>query len=371
MRSKDKFRGCLIGGAAGDALGYPVEFLQHRQIVRKYGKNGITEYQTAGGIALISDDTQMTMFTVTGLLLGATRRTTRGIGGCSPGYISCSYHDWYKTQTECYPLEGEFHYSWLVNLPEMFSQRAPGNTCLLAIQMGGRGTIESPINQSKGCGGIMRVAPIGLYFNDSGQKPPFIDRFGAEVAALTHGHPLGYLPAAALVHILHKISEDEHATLLEAVLDAMEALQQEFFDLDNDAVEQIVAKMQCAVDLASTDLEEVAAIAKLGEGWIAEETLAIAIYCALKYEHDFDKALITAVNHGGDSDSTGAMTGSILGTYLGYDAIPAKYKTHLELHDRILELADDLHRDCQISSYAPDAVWEAKYVKMTYPDVSP
>ena len=44
MRDIDKFRGCLVGGAAGDALGYAVEFLREEQIFSKYGDKGITEY---------------------------------------------------------------------------------------------------------------------------------------------------------------------------------------------------------------------------------------------------------------------------------------------------------------------------------------
>ena len=90
-------------------------------------------------------------------------------------------------------------------------------------------------------------------------------------------------------------------------------------------------------------------------------TLAIAVYCALKYERDFDKAIRVAVNHNGNSDSTGAVCGNILGAYLGYDAIPQKYKEHLELHDVIIEIADDLFNDCQISEYDlnRDEVWES------------
>lgn len=65
-------------------------------------------------------------------------------------------------------------------------------------------------------------------------------------------------------------------------------------------------------------------------------------YCALKYENDFDKALRAAVNHNGDSDSTGAVCGNILGAYLGYHAIPQKYKECLELHDQIMDTADQL-----------------------------
>lgn len=81
--------------------------------------------------------------------------------------MALEYQGWYLTQTAKYPVgieENYAKYSWIMNLPEMFSRRAPGNTCLSALAAGGKGTIEKPVNNSKGCGGIMRVAPIGLYF---------------------------------------------------------------------------------------------------------------------------------------------------------------------------------------------------------------
>ena len=103
--------------------------------------------------------------------------------------------------------------------------------------------------------------------------------------------------------------------------------------------------MRRAVDLASMDLKDTEAIHRLGQGWVAEETLAIAVYCALKYRDDFDRALIASVNHEGDSDSTGAVTGNILGAKLGLAGIPEKYTGNLELKDVILQVADDLWRD--------------------------
>ena len=207
MRDLNKFKGCLIGGAVGDALGYAVEFMPAASIIKKYGRSGITEYELRNGVAEISDDTQMTLFTATGLLLGTTRGMTRGIMGDYADYIARSYLDWYCTQTESYPLTEGYHYSWLVNLPQMFSRRAPGNTCLSALSQGGNGTIESPINQSRGCGGIMRVAPIGLYFCDKSLDPSEVDMIAAKSAALTHGHELGYIPAAMLAHIILRITE--------------------------------------------------------------------------------------------------------------------------------------------------------------------
>ena len=104
------------------------------------------------------------------------------------------------------------------------------------------------------------------------------------------------------------------------------------------------------------------------KGWVGDEALAIAVYCVLKYSGDIDNALIAAVNHNGDSNSTGAITGNIIGAQGGFSGIPAKYTEKLELRDLIIEVADDLWHDCRISEYGSerDPVWEQKYIEMTY-----
>lgn len=364
MRDLSKFKGCLIGGAVGDALGYAVEFLPASTIFQKYGENGITTYELHNGVAEISDDTQMTLFTATGLLIGTTRGMTRGIMGNYAGYIAYSYTDWYRTQMEKYPLPEEYHYSWLVNVPEMFNRRAPGNTCLSALAQGEVGTLDNPLNNSKGCGGIMRVAPIGLYFSDKRYEQEEIDIIGAKAAALTHGHELGYIPAAMLVHIILRIAENGD-TIFEAVSDAIRVIPFVFPKAKH--MDELLTLVKKAIVLSSENADDLDAIRQLGEGWVAEETLAIAIYCALKYSDDFINGVVAAVNHDGDSDSTGAVTGNILGTALGFEAIPQKYLDKLELKDVILEIAEDLHHDCQITEYGPgDDLWESKYIRMSH-----
>ena len=368
MSDLNKFKGCLIGGAVGDALGYAVEFMSADAIFKKYGRDGITEYELCRGAAQISDDTQMTLFTAAGLLSGTTRGMTRGaMGGCA-GYIEYSYGDWYRTQNEQYPLSGGQRYSWLVNIPEMFSRRAPGNTCLSALSQSRRGTLEDPVNDSKGCGGVMRVAPIGLYFangNHDSMRQTEIDLIGAKAAAVTHGHELGYIPAAALVHIISLLTKHENISVLDAVADSVVSMRKIFKETEH--LRQFHKLMEKAADLAVSSDNDLDAIRRLGEGWVAEETLAIAVYCAVKYSDNFEKGMIAAVNHSGDSDSTGAVAENILGAALGFDAIPQKFLDKLELKDVILEIAEDLHRDCPISEYGPgDKLWESKYIDMTY-----
>ncbi len=366
-RLLDKYRGCLIGGAVGDALGYAVEFLTERNIASTYGESGITEYELINGVAQISDDTQMTLFTANGLLLGTTRGKTRGIMGKYSDYIACCYGEWLRMQTSDYPLNEKHPYTWLINIPQLYDNRAPGNTCFSALSSflrGDKGTIDEPINNSKGCGGVMRVAPIGIYFGGKKSKIEDVDMIAAESAAITHGHDLGYIPAAALVHIIHLVSHNKDITLLEAVNNMISTMEELFANARH--IIEFTDLMEKAVMLSGSDVADIDAIHMLGEGWVAEETLAIAIYCALKYQNDFKKAVVTAVNHKGDSDSTGAVTGNILGAYLGLSAIPSQYLKNLELKNVILELADDLYNDCKISENNQDEIWEKKYIYKTY-----
>lgn len=141
-KNLDKIRGALIGGAIGDALGYPVEFLTLDMIVGKYGEQGITAYvfDRASGKALISDDTQMTLFTANGILFGETRGRMRGIGASPHDYVAMAYQDWLTTQYADYQTGSQTKrydcgrgVSWLLDVPALYSRRAPGNTCISAL----------------------------------------------------------------------------------------------------------------------------------------------------------------------------------------------------------------------------------------------
>lgn len=368
---QDRIRGCLIGGAAGDALGYPVEFFSEQTLRERCGDGGIRQYlpDPISGTARISDDTQMTLFTANGLLVGDTRMALRGIGAQPHDYVSRAYQDWLITQRTSAPAR-DTHASicWLMDIPALYRCRAPGSTCLSALtQQQGQPPLESyishPQNHSKGCGGVMRVAPLGVS-RYTAVPIEALDREGAELAAITHGHSLGYMPAAVLTHILHRIVYPERTqTLLQIVCEARDTVRALF--AGDKHLDELTARIDLAIRLADNDEPDLANIHRLGEGWVAEETLAVAIYCALRHADDFSAGIIAAVNHCGDSDSTGAVTGNILGALLGYDAIDKAWTRDLELRDVILELADDLDRrperlqDCRNI----DRDWAQKYVQ--------
>lgn len=330
MKSRAKFRGCLLAGAAGDALGYPVEFMGESAIFSRYGTPGIRAYALTGGVAQISDDTQMTMFTAAGLLAGRT------CGADLLESIAGSYQDWLRTQTGERFAPGEKGSSWLTDVPALWSRRAPGNTCMGAL------LDKRPIAGSSGCGGVMRVAPIGLYLG-GGERctQDEADRLGGRAAALTHGSDLGYIPAAMLVHIVSLAAHGADMSLAAIVDDAIAAMGRLYAGAPH--IGQFTALMERAVELARSGADDLAAIHELGEGWVGDEALAIAVFCALRYSGDLARALTVAVNHRGDSDSTGAVTGNILGAYLGEDAIPDAFLRDLELRQELIALADDLY----------------------------
>ena len=209
---KDRIRGSLIGGAIGDALGYPVEFIySFEEIQKRYGENGITRLDTAQwwtdtnmGKAVISDDTQMTLFTALGILNAKEK-------GMAPVPAICNaYIEWLYTQKSM--RSKRYNDCWIGDLPELNVRRAPGHTCVSALESIIKN--REPMNDSKGCGGIMRIAPIPLYGISKNRIKDIaaLDQLAADVAEITHKHVLGYIPAYVMSHIICCLATDESPT---------------------------------------------------------------------------------------------------------------------------------------------------------------
>jgi ADP-ribosylglycohydrolase len=323
---RSRFRGCLLGGAVGDALGAGIEFLSLDRIRERFGPAGVTGYVRAyGRRGAITDDTQMTLFTADGLI----RAQQRVLAGGTPDLASelwHAYQRWLSTQEAAVSVPyGEA--GWLLGEAFLHASRSPGGTCLRALEDGRPGSALAPVNDSKGCGGVMRVAPAGLAAAD-----PFTA--GSQAAALTHGHPSGYLAAGALALMIAEITVGHD--LPQAVDAALGRLA------GHPGGGEVARALNAAVAAARERPALPATVASLGQGWVAEEALGIAAYCALAGD-DFRSAVLLAVNHDGDSDSTGAICGNLVGAALGAEGIDPVFTGDLEGRDVIVQAADDLY----------------------------
>lgn len=329
---KDRFLGCFLGGAVGDALGAPVEFQSLHSICSQYGDEGIRDFASAfGKIGAFTDDTQMALFTTEGLIRAVKRFEDRGI--CHPPTIVYhAYLRWLNTQghrTQSESIQWATG-GWLSGTRELNEPRAPGNSCLTALMSHRMGTMDEPINNSKGCGGVMRIAPVGLALS---LDDPFEN--GCEIAAITHGHPSGYLASGFLALVIRMLANGE---------ELQTAIDMAIIELKNwKDHEECLNAIQSALRLAENAEGTPEDVETLGQGWIAEEALAISLFCSLVAE-DFERGVILAVNHSGDSDSTGAITGNILGTMYGVSSIPDRWLRRVELREVIEELAEDFFK---------------------------
>jgi ADP-ribosyl-[dinitrogen reductase] hydrolase len=257
-----------------------------------------------------------------------------------------AYMRWLLTQGELPPVgAGEVgRDGWLFQVPALWSRRAPGNTCLTALMQPG-GELNAH-NTSKGCGGIMRVAPVGLVARD--METAF--DLGSAMARLTHGHPSGYLSAGFLAATINCIVAG--SAIGEAVSGATALLKAK------QGHEEVLSAVEAALQLATKGAPSAEMVETLGGGWVGEEALAISLYCALAVD-SFEDALVLAVNHSGDSDSTGSIAGQIMGARHGLEVIPERWLTSLELREEITSLAEDLWLWASGGlDVDDDAVWE-------------
>ena len=310
---KDQFRGCLLGGATGDAKAY---------------------HDREGGKDLISDNTQLTIFTVDGIIWADDRAKRKGVYA----YVPClfySYQKWYYTQTGGladrdygFILDGE-----VLQYDELFARRGEGVTSLNALASSIHnvyGTIENRINELNRPGCVIRTAPIGLYFAND---PDMAFRVGCESAALTHGHTQAIMSSGYMaVLIAHLAQGDTLAAAAEAALAKLDGS-----DFSDALPGELIRR---AIDLARTERTPRTAIESIGEGWIAPETAAIATYLAFRFENDFEGAINAATDFDGNTDGVPPAVGSIVGCIAGSLEIPAQWILDLELAGLVIHGAD-------------------------------
>jgi ADP-ribosylglycohydrolase len=324
-----RVRGALLGGAIGDALGAGVSGLTLENIRGTYGGDGIADPLPAHGRrGAVTAATQLTLFTVDGLIRAQVRRDTGAWH--PPTDIHRAYLRWAATQRDWGPDERRKDNGWLAREEWLYTRRDAPPATLLGLGDEQLGTLDSPKNPTARDGGaLVRSAPFGLLV---GWEPALVCQLALECATQTHGHPTAYLSAGAFAVIVHGIARGE----------ALEPAVQRALGLVSARAghQPVTDALKEAVESVTRGVPGPERVAALGTGHHAEEALAIAVYCALVAE-DIRHGLRLSVNHDGPSAVTGALTGSLLGVLHGETALPPAWLAELEGRPTLLELADD------------------------------
>ena len=355
------YRGCLLGLAVGDAMGFTVDDRSLQEIREDYGPNGLLGYDLVNGYADVTAYTQLAAFTCNGLLLGLTRGQMLGKMAPFVKYIEVAFREWAESQRPWgRPLRS---YCWLPRRKEICRRMYVDNRILDTLQQQRTGTLESPRNSDSGPGSLTAAIGVGLFFHEDRMGQQEIDRLGAEAVALTHGSPTAFLTGAVLTHIISCLLRRPNASLKKVVLESAEAIREQFGHQYSQAFE-IATLLRHAVTYSEThDVRPVEIMEKL-RCQDAAQILAGAVYTCLICGSDFDRAMIVAVNHSGRSAAVGAIVGAILGIRLGEEALPDFYIECLEPAEVLRELADDLYTGCPMEQGSKlfDLDWDYKYL---------
>jgi ADP-ribosylglycohydrolase/protein-tyrosine phosphatase len=316
----------LLAGALGDAIGGPLEFIDHQTIERQFPAR--IRSLLAGDAALeITDDTQMTLYTLAGLL-DAPAPELRFAA------VRTAYLAWYAGQMQTALPSLPAAATWtrlLLSTPTVNKMQAPGQTCLSALAAGGNGTLAAPPNQSKGCGAVMRFAPFAWLAHSAGEAAALSE----QTALITHGHTLGYQPAGLAASLLwHRLHD---AKSLADTLRNMLA--------DRRGIDELLGDLlQWAVEFGDKASAPRRHPQLLGEGWIGEEALAIALCHAIRGEAnaiELSTLLWDAAAHDGDSDSTAAIAGNFAVAPL-WDGDSMEALARIDALDTLLDFAEAL-----------------------------
>jgi ADP-ribosylglycohydrolase len=301
MGEVERAKGIMFGLAIGDALGYATEFTTLREIKAMYGPQGISDLPEP---ALFSDDTQMIVAITEALIEAGDQDLEILMDSVRKRFIA-----------------------WL-HSPE--NNRAPGRTCLEGARNLERGIhwSRSGVAESKGCGSAMRAATIGYYYQN---HPERLKEVAHATGICTHGHPTadaGCIGTAYLVKLILDGTEPDR--LIETTLEFTAGISKEF--------DTAILKVRECLEWK----DEEKALFYLGEGWIAEEAVALAVYCFLRYPDDYRAVVLRGANTNGDSDTIACIAGAFAGAHLGSKGIPAGWIQRIEKSRTLGALATQL-----------------------------
>ena len=361
ISKRSAYRGCLLGLAVGDAMGYTVDTKSWTQIQEDYGPYGLQGYDLLNGYADVTSHTQLAVFTCNGLLLGLTRGAVYGKMAPFVKYAGLAQQEWAIGQRRYDQPQRNF--CWVFRVPELRRRHCTDTRMVETLNRNQRGSLEESSNKYDTPASIASAVSAALFGDPKRMEQDEIDRLGAECVALTHGHPLAFLPGAVIAHLISRCLADQNTPLETLIEESLTALEDQF-GREYRHVKEITAHVHQAMALArERNLSPIHAMDKL-KCDSGADVLAGAIYAALLWEQDFDSAMITAVNHSGRSAAVGCLTGAILGARMGEEALPDFYLDGLEITAVLRELADDLMQGCPMirNQRLFDADWEQKYL---------
>lgn len=332
-----RYLGCMLGMALGDALGYAQEQYQ--------------EVDVQDAPLLLSDDTQLALFFAEGLLLAIEDGKQRGVMAPHVNDLYQSARRWLFTQQHEHPPARQEYFQYglgapggLLGVSQMYHRRSPQQSCLDLLKVGHPATLEEAREEiSNASHFIAPVVPVGLFFGNTGYSLEESSKIGAEAAALLSHIQLAHVSARMLSYIVRRLSCRTASSVLDAVLDAQENVLQNVSDTA--VLRRITRKVNCAAALVEQGIDDRTAIEYLEQDRHSGDSyaFAVAVYCSLKYAEDWVQGVRAAVRYSNVSSSAGAMTGAILGAYLGDAAIPEIYQNRLELREIIVQLAEALY----------------------------
>ena len=358
---RSSYRGCLLGMAVGDAMGYTVDSRSWQEIKEDYGPNGLLGYDLVNGYANVTSYTQLAAFSCNGLLFGLTRGQMLGKMAPFIKYVALSGREWAASQRSW--GRPPRSYCWLLRKPEMCRRHCMDTRMLESLSRERMGTIETPVNSHSGPEGLTAAIGVGLFYDQNRMEQEEIDRLGAEAVALSHGSPTAFLTGAALSHIISRLVSNSRIPLKNVFLEAAEAVKEQFGHQYSQAFD-FATLIRHAITYAQVNRGSHTEIMEKFGCDNAAKVLAGAVYACLVSGGDFDRGLIVAVNHSGRSAAVGAIVGAILGLKLGEESLPEFYIECLEPAQVLQELADDLYTGCpmEMGNKLFDLDWDYKYL---------
>lgn len=358
---KPQNRGCLLGLAVGDAMGYTVDSHTWQEIREDYGPGGLRGYDSVGGFVEVTSYTQLAAFTVNGLLLGLTRGQIRGKMAPFIQYVGYACREWATTQRRGQKLPE--NHCWLTIQPEICKHFCMDTRMLDTLSRQRLGTPEEPGNNCAGPQALTTAIGVGLFFHPDRTDQREIDRLGAEAVALIHGSPEAFLSGAVLSHLISRLVNDPRQDFKALIEEAMEALKDQFGHQYSSTYE-ICNLLKLAVSLSEGLYHDHVEIMEKLRCETAAQCLAGAVYSCLVGGSDLDASMIISVNHSGRSAAVGAVTGAIQGIRLGSEALPEFYLEDIEPAELLKELASDLYQGCPMvkGNRLYDGDWDRKYL---------